>query len=62
MGKSWTISRRKSPIKGSDRHEGSAAGLEQKRLGVNNASSTKKKKQSFMDDNSANDSSTGQSG
>ncbi len=62
MGKSWTIPRRRLPIKESDRQEGSAAGLGQKRPGVNNASSTKKKKQSFMDDNSADDSSTGQSG
>jgi hypothetical protein len=62
MRKSWTISRRKSPIKESDRQEGSAAGLGQKRPGVNNTSSIKKKKQSFIDDNSANDLSTGQSG
>ncbi len=62
MGKSWTSPRRKSPTKGSDRQEGSAVGLAQKRPGVNNASSTKKKKQSFIDNDSAHDSSTGQSG
>ncbi len=54
--------RRKPPNKGSNRQEGSAAGLGQKRPGVNNASSMKEKKQSFIDDNSANDLSTGWSG
>jgi hypothetical protein len=58
MGRSWTSLRRKLPTKGSDRQEGSAAGLGQKRQGVNNKSSTKKKKQSFIDNNSADDSST----
>jgi hypothetical protein len=48
--------------KGSDRQEGSAAGLGQKRPGVNNTSSTKKKKQSFINDDSANDLSTSWSG
>ncbi len=52
-------SKRKLPTKGSDRQEGSAAGLGQKRPGVNNASSTKKKKQQLIDDNSTNDLSTG---
>ncbi len=54
--------KKKSPTKGSDRQEGSAAGLELKRPGVNNASSMKKKKQRFIDNDSANDLSTGQSG
>jgi hypothetical protein len=62
MGKSWTSPRRKLPTKGCDRQEGCAASLGQKRPGVNNASSTKKKKQSFINDDSANDSSTGRSG
>jgi hypothetical protein len=62
MGKSWTSPRRKSPTKGSDRQEGSAASLGQKRPGVNNATSTNKKKQSFISNDSANDSSTGWSG
>jgi hypothetical protein len=62
MGKSWMSPMRKLPTKGSDRQEGSAAGLGQKRPGVNNASSTKKKKQSFIDNDSANDLSTGWSG
>jgi hypothetical protein len=51
--------RRKSPTKRSDRQEGSAAGLGQKRPGVNNTSSTKKKMQQLIDDNSTNDLSTG---
>jgi hypothetical protein len=42
--------------------KGSAAGLGLKRPRVNNASSTNKKKQHFIDNNSANDLSTGQSG
>ncbi len=54
--------RRKLPTKGSDRQQGSAAGLGQKRQRVNNASSTKKKKQSFIDNDSANEMSTGRSG
>jgi hypothetical protein len=54
--------RRKSPTKGSDRQEGSAAGLGLMRQGVNNALSTKKKKQRFIDNNSANVLSTGRSG
>jgi hypothetical protein len=62
MGKSWMSLRRKSPTKGSDRQEGSAAGLGQKRPGVNNASSMKKKKQSFIDNNSAYNLSPGWSG
>jgi hypothetical protein len=62
MGKSWTSPRRKLATKGSDRQEGSATGLGQKRPGVINASSTKKKKQSFIDSDSANDLSTGWSG
>jgi hypothetical protein len=63
MGKSWTSPRRKLPTKGSDRQEGSAASLGQKRPGVNNASSTKmEKKQQFIDNNSTDDLSTGQSG
>ncbi len=62
MGKSWTSPRRKLPTKGSDRQEGSAAGLGQKRPGVNNTSSTKKKKQSFINTDSTNDLSTGWSG
>ena len=62
MGKSWTSPRRKLPTKGSDRQEGSVANLGQKRPGVNNPSSTKKKKQSFIDNDSANDLSTGWSG
>jgi hypothetical protein len=62
MGKSLMSTRRKLPTKGSDRQEGSAAGLGQKRPGVNNVSSMKKKKQSFIDDNSANDLSTDWSG
>jgi hypothetical protein len=48
MGKSWTSPRRKLPTKSSDRQEGSAAGLGQKRPGVKNASSTKKKKQTTI--------------
>jgi hypothetical protein len=59
MGKSWMSPRRKLPTKGSDRQEGSAAGLGQKTPGVNKASSLKKTKQSFIDNDSANDSSTG---
>jgi hypothetical protein len=58
MEKSWTSPRRKPPTKGSGRQEGSAAGLGQKRLGVKNASSTKKKTQSLIDNDSANDLST----
>ena len=49
----------KSPTKGSDRQEGSVASLRQKRPGVKNTSSTKKKKQRLIDDNSTNDWSTG---
>jgi hypothetical protein len=62
MGKSLMSPRSKLPTKGSDRQEGSATSLGQNRLGVNNASSTKRKKQSFIDNNSANDLSTGWSG
>jgi hypothetical protein len=62
MGKSWTSPRRKLPTKGNDRQEGSAANLGLKRLGVNNASSTKKEEQCFIDNDSANDLSTGWSG
>jgi hypothetical protein len=50
MGKSWTSPRKKLPTIGSDRQEGSAAGLGQKRPGVKNASSTKKKNQQLIDD------------
>ncbi len=49
----------KSPTKGSDRQEGSVASLRQKRPGVKNTSSTKKKKQRLIDNNLTNDSSTG---
>ncbi len=62
MGKSWTSPRRKSPTKGSDRQEGSAANLGLKRPGVNNSSSMKKKKQRVIDDDPADDLSTGWSG
>jgi hypothetical protein len=62
MGKSWTSQRRKLPTKGSDRQKGSATGLEQNRPRVKNASSTKKKKQRLIDNNSTNDLSTGWSG
>jgi hypothetical protein len=62
MGKSWTGPRRKLPTKGSDRQEGSAASLGQKRLGVKNAANMKKKKQQLIVNNSTNDLSTSQSG
>jgi hypothetical protein len=62
MGKSWRSPRRNLSTKGSDRQEGSVAGLGQKRPGVKNRSSTMKKKQRLIDNDSTDDLSTGQLG